>query len=197
MKDSGKRVQSKRKIILDAAVQVFSTKGYHNTRMEEIATVAGIGKGTIYEYFDSKLQLFQAMMESSLQIYYNRIDMPKLETLTLEERLSVLFESYITFCRENKDLTRIVFWDTEIWDEDLKDWTYNLRNEKEEKLTGIIQDSIERGEIRNVDAKLLTLLIIGSLGSLWVPITLDDWDISPADMAAQLTDIIMKGIRKN
>ena len=197
MKDSGKRVQSKRKIILDAAVQVFSTKGYHNTRMEEIATVAGIGKGTIYEYFDSKLQLFQAMMESSLQIYYNRIDMPKLETLTLEERLSVLFESHITFCRENKDLTRIVFWDTEIWDEDLKDWTYNLRNEKEEKLTGIIQDSIERGEIRNVDAKLLTLLIIGSLGSLWVPITLDDWDISPADMAAQLTDIIMKGIRKN
>ncbi len=196
MKDSGKRVQSKRKIILDAAVQVFSTKGYHNTRMEEIATVAGIGKGTIYEYFDSKLQLFQAMMESSLQIYYNRIDMPKLETLTLEERLSVLFESHITFCRENKDLTRIVFWDTEIWDEDLKDWTYNLRNEKEEKLTGIIQDSIERGEIRNVDAKLLTLLIIGSLGSLWVPITLDDWDISPADMAAQLTDIIMKGIRK-
>ena len=197
MKDSGKRVQNKREIILDAAVQVFSTKGYHNTRMEEIATVAGIGKGTIYEYFDSKLQLFQAMMESSLQIYYNRIDMPKLETLTLEERLSVLFESHITFCRENKDLTRIVFWDTEIWDEDLKDWTYNLRNEKEEKLTGIIQDSIERGEIRNVDAKLLTLLIIGSLGSLWVPITLDDWDISPADMAAQLTDIIMKGIRKN
>ncbi len=197
MKDSGKRVQNKREIILDAAVQVFSTKGYHNTRMEEIATVAGIGKGTIYEYFDSKLQLFQAMMEGSLQIYYNRIDMPKLETLTLEERLSVLFESHITFCRENKDLTRIVFWDTEIWDEDLKDWTYNLRNEKEEKLTGIIQDSIERGEIRNVDAKLLTLLIIGSLGSLWVPITLDDWDISPADMAAQLTDIIMKGIRKN
>jgi AcrR family transcriptional regulator len=196
MKESGKRVQNKRDIILDAAVQVFSTKGYHNTRMEEIATVAGIGKGTIYEYFDSKLQLFQAMMESSLQIYYTRIDMPKLETLNFEERMSILFESHITFCREHKELTRIVFWDTEIWDEDLKDWTYNLRNEKEEKLTGIIQESIERGEIRDVDARLLTLMIIGTLGSLWVPITLDDWDISPAAMAAQLTDMIMRGIKK-
>jgi AcrR family transcriptional regulator len=195
MKESGKRVQNKRDIILDAAVQVFSTKGYHNTRMEEIATVAGIGKGTIYEYFDSKLQLFQAMMESSLQIYYTRIDMPKLETLNFEERMSILFESHITFCREHKELTRIVFWDTEIWDEDLKDWTYNLRNEKEEKLTGIIQESIERGEIRDVDAKLLTLLIIGTLGSLWVPITFEDWDISPATMAAQLTDIIIRGIK--
>ncbi len=195
MKD--KRAQNKREIILDAAVQVFSTKGYHNTRMEEIATVAGIGKGTIYEYFDSKLQLFQDMMESSLQIYYTRIDMPKLENLTFKQRMLVLFESHITFCRENRELTRIVFWDTEIWDEDLKDWTYNLRNNKEEKLTAIIQESIERGEIRDVDAKLVTLLIIGTLGSLWVPITLDDWDISPADMAAQLTDIVMRGIRKN
>ena len=195
MKD--KRAQTKREIILDAAVQVFSVKGYHNARMEEIAAAADIGKGTIYEYFDSKLQLFQAMMKNSLQIYYNRMDMAKLEAFTLEERMSVLFESHISFCRENKDLTRIVFWDTEIWDEDLKDWTYNLRNEKEEKLKGIIQDSIKRGEIRNVDAKLLTLLIMGTLGSLWVPITLDDWEISPADMAAQLTDIIMREIRKN
>jgi len=197
MKESGKRVQNKRDIILDAAVQVFSVKGYHNTRMEEIAVVAGIGKGTIYEYFDSKLQLFQDMMESSLQVYYTRMDLPKLENLTFEERMSVLFESHITFCRENKELTRIVFWDTEIWDEDLKDWTYNLRNEKEEKLTGIIEDSIKRGEIRDMDAKLLTLLIIGTLGSLWVPITLEDWDISPTEMAAQLTDIIMRGIRRN
>ena len=37
----------KRDAIIDAAVQVFSSKGYHNTRMEEIAIAAGIGKGTI------------------------------------------------------------------------------------------------------------------------------------------------------
>lgn len=196
MKDSDKRVQTKREVILEAAVQVFSTKGYHNARMEEIAAVAGIGKGTIYEYFDSKLQLFQDMMESSLQIYYTRMDLPKLETLPFEERMLVLFESHIAFCREQKELTRVIFWDTEIWDEELKDWTYNLRNEKEERLTEIVQESIERGEIRDVDARLLTLMIIGTLGSLWVPITLDDWDISPGDMAAQLTDMIMRGIKK-
>ncbi|MGS0763290.1 TetR/AcrR family transcriptional regulator [Syntrophomonas curvata] len=196
MKESGKRGQNKREIILDAAAQVFSGKGYHNTRMEEIAMVAGIGKGTIYEYFDSKLQLFQAMMESSLQAYYMRMDMPRMETLTFIERMSVLFEAHITFCREHKELTRIIFWDTEIWDEELKDWTFNLRNEKEEKLTAIIRDSIKRGEIRDVHAKLLTLLIIGCLGSLWVPITLEDWDISPSVLAAQLTDIIMSGIKK-
>lgn len=196
MKETSKRGQNKRKIILDAAVKVFSNKGYHNTRMEEIAAVAGIGKGTIYEYFDSKLQLFQDMMESSLQAYYSRINMPKLDTLPFNDRMSLLFEARITFCREQKELTRIIFWDTEIWDEELKDWAYNLRNEKEGKLNAIIQNSILRGEIRDVDGKMLTLLIIGCMGSLWVPITLEDWDISPAVLAAQITDIIMNGIKK-
>ena len=43
--------KGKRELILEAAINVFSTKGYHNTRMEEIASQAGVGKGTIYEYF--------------------------------------------------------------------------------------------------------------------------------------------------
>ena len=41
---------------------MFFLQGLHNARMEEIAAVAGIGKGTIYEYFPSKLQLFQDML---------------------------------------------------------------------------------------------------------------------------------------
>lgn len=52
---SGNAKLSKRDMILAAAIRVFSQKGYHHTRMEEIAIEAGIGKGTIYEYFSSKL----------------------------------------------------------------------------------------------------------------------------------------------
>ncbi|MEN6392180.1 MAG: helix-turn-helix domain-containing protein, partial [Syntrophomonas sp.] len=65
---ASKRIKGKRELIIEAAIKVFSQKGYHNTRMEEIAQAAGIGKGTIYEYFESKLQLFQSMMEDSLQV---------------------------------------------------------------------------------------------------------------------------------
>ncbi|NLU48034.1 MAG: helix-turn-helix transcriptional regulator [Syntrophomonadaceae bacterium] len=64
--NQGQKLGGKREAIIQAALQVFSEKGYHNARMEEVATVAGIGKGTIYEYFDSKLQLFQAVLENSI-----------------------------------------------------------------------------------------------------------------------------------
>ncbi len=47
----------KKQLILDAAVTVFREKGFEKTRMDDVAQLAGIGKGTIYQYFSSKDEL--------------------------------------------------------------------------------------------------------------------------------------------
>ena len=135
----------KRPAIIEAAVQVFSEKGYHNARIEEVAVAAGIGKGTVYEYFDSKLHLFQAVMENSVELYYDSIIPVEGTTLSFEERLRRLIESHVRFCQANRELTRIVFWDTEIMDSELKDWFLSLRKEKEDQLTEVIRQSIHKG----------------------------------------------------
>ncbi|MDH7498134.1 MAG: helix-turn-helix domain-containing protein, partial [Syntrophomonadaceae bacterium] len=58
--------KEKRQLILEAAARVFSQRGYHQAKVEEIAAAAGVGKGTVYEYFDSKLELFQQMCSAAL-----------------------------------------------------------------------------------------------------------------------------------
>ncbi|MGE5390252.1 MAG: TetR/AcrR family transcriptional regulator [Deltaproteobacteria bacterium] len=184
----------KRDSIIDAAVQVFSSKGYHNTRMEEIAIVAGIGKGTIYEYFESKLQLFQALMERSLQTYYDKLATTDLEQLGFRERLCHLLEGHFTFSRENKDLARIICWDTDVIDEELKEWGFAIRKEKEERLKAIVEEAITRGELRRVDPYLATLMISGCMEAMYMPIIFEDWE-RPADiLALQVADLIMQGI---
>jgi AcrR family transcriptional regulator len=52
--------------IIRAASRVFAQKGYASTRMIEVAEAAGVGKGTIYEYFRSKEALFFAVFESMM-----------------------------------------------------------------------------------------------------------------------------------
>ena len=42
-----------------AAIAVFRKRGYHATRMMDIAEAAGIGKGTLYEYFRNKDEIFR------------------------------------------------------------------------------------------------------------------------------------------
>ncbi|HRW21852.1 MAG TPA: helix-turn-helix domain-containing protein, partial [Bacteroidales bacterium] len=48
---------SKHKLILDTAMKLFASSGYHNTSISKIAKEAGISKGLIYNYFDSKEDL--------------------------------------------------------------------------------------------------------------------------------------------
>ncbi len=65
--------ERKRSEILEAAMTVFARKGFHRSKMEEVAAAAKIGKGTIYEYFTSKHQLLQALhgyMLGKLKEYY-------------------------------------------------------------------------------------------------------------------------------
>ncbi len=58
---------NKKQDILHAAGQVFSRKGYASTKIIEVAEAASVGKGTIYEYFPSKEELFFAVFEEMMQ----------------------------------------------------------------------------------------------------------------------------------
>lgn len=69
MKMNEKLIKVKKEIILDAAKQLFSEKGYDNTYIDEVAQAAGISKTTLYEYFTSKEEILirvfiQAITES-------------------------------------------------------------------------------------------------------------------------------------
>ncbi|MGD8398204.1 MAG: helix-turn-helix domain-containing protein, partial [Anaerolineae bacterium] len=52
--------QVRRQQILDAALAVFSEKGFHGANVSDVAAAAGVSQGTIYWYFDSKEELLTA-----------------------------------------------------------------------------------------------------------------------------------------
>jgi AcrR family transcriptional regulator len=60
---------AKRSEIVRYAADVFSRTGYHETKMQDIATAADIGKGTIYEYFRTKEELFLAVYDAWMSEY--------------------------------------------------------------------------------------------------------------------------------
>jgi AcrR family transcriptional regulator len=52
--------------ILDAALELFVEKGFAATRLEDVAQLAGVSKGTVYLYFDSKEELFKSVIRSGI-----------------------------------------------------------------------------------------------------------------------------------
>jgi AcrR family transcriptional regulator/predicted DNA-binding transcriptional regulator AlpA len=62
LSDEERRTES----ILDAALEVFQTKGYHNSTVDDIAQQAGVSKGTCYQYFSGKEEVFLSTIDRTL-----------------------------------------------------------------------------------------------------------------------------------
>ncbi len=99
--------------IIRAAMQVFAQKGYAATRIIDVAVAAGMGKGTIYEYFDSKEDLFYAVFQQVMQ----ESNAPVAAALaaehdTVSEKLHAVTDSLITVWLEKIELYSLTmeFW---------------------------------------------------------------------------------------
>src|SRR5258708_19886673 len=78
-----RRRQQTRDYLLAAAAQVFAERGFHGATLDEVAAVAGFTKGAVYSNFNSKDDLFLALLESryesettSLRAYLDAADRP-------------------------------------------------------------------------------------------------------------------------
>jgi AcrR family transcriptional regulator len=69
-----RRPEDRTQELLEAALQVFAQQGYRNTRLEEVAEAAGVTKGTIYHYFDTKEALLLGVIEHYQALAFGRAD---------------------------------------------------------------------------------------------------------------------------
>lgn len=92
----------RRNEIIDAAEEVFFTKGFNNATMDDIARKAEYTKRTIYTYFDSKEQLYQAIIYRGFKILnqLNIVALEKTTDLNGFQKLKVLAESYLQYIQE-------------------------------------------------------------------------------------------------
>ncbi len=56
-----------KQVVLDGAMKAFTSKGYHTATIADIAEAAGLGKGTLYLYFESKEAIAEAMADSHIK----------------------------------------------------------------------------------------------------------------------------------
>ncbi len=108
MVDNKNKNESTEERILEAARQVFQTKGLQGARMQEIADKAGINKAMLHYYYRSKELLFEAVFEEAT----NRIFPKIVELLNTEyqlfEKIEYFVEYYLTFLLENKYMPAFV-----------------------------------------------------------------------------------------
>jgi AcrR family transcriptional regulator len=97
-----------RKQILDAALRLFSEKGFVRTSVRDIAQAAGITDAAIYYHFASKRDLFEALIEErGFTAVLEELERAEI-TLGPEEVIPAIAVSALTFIYQNRDLLKVL-----------------------------------------------------------------------------------------
>ncbi|MFP4081733.1 MAG: TetR/AcrR family transcriptional regulator [Candidatus Aminicenantes bacterium] len=191
----------KREKILESAISVFAKKGIFKTKIADIAAAADVGKGTIYEYFNSKDEIFLAafhyVIEKAERVVAKRLS----TTGDPLEKLCLLFEAWKEILgSEFKEHMEIMldFWAEGIRSKD-ESAAFSLKkiyDENRKLIKNILDDCVEQRKIRPVDTKIAASIIIGTMDGLIVQFITDPRIFSIKKSFDLLAQIVISGLKK-
>jgi AcrR family transcriptional regulator len=180
-----------REKLLQAAEIEFGERGFHEAAVSGITYKAGVALGTFYTYFDSKEEIFTALVSFMSRrtrrwIAERVADAP--DRMTAERKG---LEAYIEFARQHKGIYRIISEAEWVANEAYREHYTNFASAYEDNL----RKAGEGGEIREGDYEVWSWAIMGMAVTLGIKYAEWDESVSTSSIAEIVTDLIANGIR--
>jgi TetR/AcrR family transcriptional regulator, fatty acid metabolism regulator protein len=139
--------------MLDAAVRVFARKGYHTSRVGDIAEEAGVAHGLLYHYFRSKEELLETIFRETWRDVLDAVRAVEETDETARERLAGIAKILLRAWRRDPDLVRVLVRDVtrssylqRRIDVDPRMVSYVFYGALEEILTGWVLGQLDDGD---------------------------------------------------
>jgi AcrR family transcriptional regulator len=193
-------IDARRNQILEAAITVFAEKGFHKATIKDIAKVARIADGTIYNYFANKTALVLGILDR-----LNESDEREEQfAVSVDMNLRTFFQAYLhqRFAYlepSGYDMFRVLIPEI-LTNKELRDMYYrNVIQPTFHKVEPFFQVWIDRGELKPFDIRLMTSTISGLfLGIIMLRLMGDEYLIAQWDKLPDLfTELVLDGFKAN
>ena len=192
--DEQTREATRQRIIHEAAGE-FARLGFEQANINTIAELAGIGKGTIYLYFENKRELFLAMLRHIAQVQLSSIRAALARDGNIHQRLKGLFLAFAQLANEERDYFKVYM-----------SALYGVNRVFKEEATRLLRDYIAvialmleeahiRGEIRNVNRESTALMVLSLTESYVLAAgVLGQSEAEIARQAESVANLILQGL---
>ncbi len=188
--------------LLDAALDLFVAKGFAATRAEEVAAKAGVSKGTLFLYFKSKEELFEAVVRETIGNQINQ-GLAEVESFDGETIDMLKFAMFAWWERvgntKASGISKLVMSEASNFPELANFYQDNVVKPGRLLIRAILQRGVDRGEFRTLNMDYAVYSVIAplifltmwkhSLGACSVEAQLD-----PKDYIDSQADIIVNGV---
>ncbi len=181
---------ARREQILDVALVVFATAGFHGASMNDIADAAGVTKPVLYQHFDSKRDLYQALIEEVGNRLRNNIDKATAEATDGKSQTELGFRAYFRWVAEDHDGFRLLFGSGSRRDDEFNEAIRKITAESARAVAPLIAVDIDESH-RETLAHALVGLAEGASRRL---VGLGQ-DFDPDEIAAEVSALAWAGLR--
>lgn len=158
-------VDDKRQAILDAAIFTFARKGFHATRISDVATKASVGKGTVYLYFDSKedllISILQDHVDEAMSLAEGLVD----DQVEVRRGIEIFFEKGLQRFAESPDLLAVMQQRLFLTDPEMQRRGEAFFRAIVERIAAKIEAATEAGRIRAYDPPIVACAVLGALAA--------------------------------
>jgi len=188
--------EDKRRLILDAAVRVFARKGYHTSRVGDIAEEAGVAHGLLYHYFRSKEELLETIFRETWRDVLDAVRSVEETDESARERLAGIAKILLRAWRRDPDLVRVLV--REVTRSSALQRQIQEIDEAFAGLERIIARGQADGEFRaDIDPRMASYVFYGALEEIltgWVLGHLDDDDEAIARAEETVVEVVCGGL---
>ena len=187
--------ERKREKILEAAAELFATKHYHEVMMDDVAKLISVAKGTVYNYFTSKEELYftimHTRMENLLSLLKQKIESEK---NSIDSLRAFVIHLYM-FMMKYRKFFLIYQKETLSKQNSFCDDMLSLEKQMNQMILQIISRGEQEGIFRKVDEDFATSLILGSIyGAVQRGINESITDEDAAKEKEEIFDFILHGL---
>ncbi|EES50510.1 TetR/AcrR family transcriptional regulator [Clostridium botulinum] len=182
-----------KKSIFNSSIEVFSKSGYRGATMDEIATTAGLAKGTLYYNFNSKEEIFNFIVDNGLKLLNDEIVAVNELNDDAIEKLKQVCKIQLTFMYEHNSFFRVVM--SQLWGDEERQVI--LREKVKGHIKEIekyIQMGIEDGCIRKGDSEVMAYEFFGTLCSSAIYELINIENVSLEDTINKTLEFIFNGL---
>ena len=188
--------------IIAAALEVFSERGFAATRLDDVAKRAGLSKGALYLYFETKEELFRAVVGEAVGANLAHLEKAVQADLPFEQTLRAgltLLANRLASDRRISGVVKLVIAESRAMPELARIWHDTVIARALNMIITLIRRAQERGEVRTGDPRYLAMGVIGPmlLAMIWRE-TFEPVGAQPVAveaLAAQHLDVVLKGMR--
>jgi AcrR family transcriptional regulator len=181
---------ARREQILEVALDVFANAGFHGASMNDIAEAAGVTKPVLYQHFDSKRDLYQALIEEVGNRLRTNIDKATAEATDGKSQTELGFRAYFRWVADDHDGFRLLFGSGSRRDDEFNEAIRKITAESARAVAPLIAVDIDESH-RETLAHALVGLAEGASRRL---VGLGQ-DFDPDAIAAEVSALAWAGLR--